>query len=313
MQAHRDLLALFDNSDLGEPTAPPSSGEQPRNFGAPFDRRDADLSIRSSDHVDFHVHKAILGIASVVFEDMFTAPGPSPSELGQSNAVVNLTEDSKTLHRVLTLVYPVKPSIPETLEDALSVLATCQKYEMDSTAIRIRSLLRDHVPPLITAQNSFRAYGISRRYHLKEEALVAARLTLECSLNFDECGEDLRFMSGTDLFQLQGYRVECIKVAKDCIPQRISENRKFPSVAVWCYDHFLKRVADRPSPMWVTDRQAYQTAMQINQDLFGRRYLRADISLFESLRTKVEAKLKAAIDEVSIVLASPIGSPDLIV
>jgi len=300
-EGHRDLFPLFDNSESGHPTAPQSSGEQPRNFGAPFDRTDADLIIRSSDQVDFHVHKAILGIASVVFDDMFTAPGPSPSEQGQSNPVINLTEDSKTLRCVLTLIYPVDPSIPETLEDALSLFATCQKYQMDSTATRIRSLLRDHVPPLFTAQNSFRAYGISRRYHLKQEAQVAARLTLECSLNFNECGEDLRFMSGTDLFQLQEYRTECIKVVKDCIR---GEDRNTPYAAAWCYNHFLKRVADKPSPTWVTDRQAYETAMQMNRDPYSR-HLQSDATrLFESIRTKVEVKLKVVIDEVSIVLAS---------
>lgn len=88
------------------------SSEKPRHFGPPFERRDADLIIRSCDQVDFDFHETILGIASVAFEDMFTAPGR-----GQTESVVNLTEGSKTLHRLLTAIYPVGPSIPKTLED----------------------------------------------------------------------------------------------------------------------------------------------------------------------------------------------------
>jgi len=237
---NRELLPLFEG--LKEPATPLTFGE---DFGAPFDRRDADLIIRSSDQVDFHVHQSNLGMASVVFEDMFTAPGPSPREQGQNKPVINLTEDSKTLHRLLTLLYPIEPSIPETLEDALSLLATCQKYQMDLTITRIRSILKDHEPRLFTVQNSFHAYGVARRYHLKDEALVAAQLTLERPLDFDECGEDLQFISGVDLIKLWNYRTECTKVAKDCVGRLKSSDEtaqhrwsidRRSYLAGWCYD-----------------------------------------------------------------------------
>ena len=117
------------------------SGEQPKNFGPPFERRDADLIVRSCDQVDFHVHKAILGVASIAFEDMFTAPGQERNE-----SVVNLAEDSKTLHRLLTAIYPVDLSIPDTFEEYLSLIASCQKYQMDSTAAYIRFLLKEQTP-----------------------------------------------------------------------------------------------------------------------------------------------------------------------
>jgi len=314
---HRELLPLFEGSE--EPATLQTSG---KNFGAPFNRRDADLIIRSSDQVDFHVHQSVLGTSSVVFEDMFTAPGPSPQEQGQNKPVVNLTEDSETLHRLLTMLYPMEPSWPETLEDALSLLVTCQKYQMDSTITCIRSFLKDHKPPLYTAHNPFHAYGIARRYDLKEEALVAARLTLERPLNFDECGEDLRFISGADLIKLWTYRVECTKVAKDCIGQLKSSDNMvqyqssdyegdfFPTVyknrltysTEWCYDHFLNRVLDKPSPKLITDRQVFETAVK-NQNDWG--ISQASVTrICESIRAEVEAKLKTAIDEVSIVFGS---------
>jgi len=303
---HRELLPFFEGSK--ESATPQTFGE---DFGAPFNRTDADLIIRSSDQVDFHVHKSNLSIASVVFEDMFTVSGPSPREQGQNKPVIDLAEDSKTLHRLLTMLYPVEPSIPETLEDALSLFATCQKYHMTSTIMRIRSLLRDHDPPLFTAQNSFHAYGVVRRYHLKNEALVAARLTLERPLDLAECGEDLRFISGADLIQLWRYRDQCTKIAKDCISQlkasddivqhtgMTSFERRTYSVE-WCCDYFLNRAQDKPSPKLITDGQEFETAMR-NQGYSGtsRTIVRR---LCESVCARVEAKLKAAIDEVSIVL-----------
>jgi len=300
---HRELLPLFEGSK--EPPTPQTPGE---NSGAPFNRGDADLIIRSSDQVDFHVHQCTLGMASVVFEDMFTVPGPSPQEQGQNKPVINLVEDSNTLHRLLTMLYPIEHSTPKTLEDALSLLAACQKYQMDSTITRIRYLLKDHEPPLFTVQNSFQVYGVTRRYHLKEEALVAARLTLERPLDFDECGEDLRFISGADLIKLWRYRAECTKVARDCISQLKNSDatvRYRPIVFAqpqiystgWCYDHFLSRVAGKPSPRLITDPQEFKTAME-SQGYSSM--LQANVTrICESVRAEVEAKLKAAIDSVS--------------
>ena len=102
--------------------------------------------------------------------------------------MIDLTEDSNTLLHLLSAIYPMDPIIPDTLEDALSLLSACQKYQTDSTATRIRALITAYTPPLFTAENSFRAYGISSRYHLEEEALHAAQLTLECSMDSDSWG-----------------------------------------------------------------------------------------------------------------------------
>ncbi|KAH9965378.1 hypothetical protein BC827DRAFT_1184231 [Russula dissimulans] len=301
-EVHRELLPLFEGSK--QPATPPTS-VQNRDFGTPFNARDADLIIRSSDQVDFHVHQSILGMASVVFEDMFTVPGPSPREQGQNKSVINLTEDSKTLHRLLAMIYPLPPSMPETLEDALSLLAACHKYQMDSTITCIRSLLKDFEPPLFTAQNSFHAYGVARRYHLKDEALVAARLTLERPLNFNECGEDLQFISGADFIRLLRYRAECAKAAKDCIGRLKSSDHTVQSGSNqqaystgWCYDHFLNRVRDNRSAKLITDRHEFETAVRkpSNSGTFQANVTR----ICESVRAEVEAKLKAAILEIDI-------------
>jgi hypothetical protein len=322
-----ELLSLFDPAE--EVADARQFREEPRKFGKPFDRVDADLIIRSCDQVDFHVHKVVLGIASVVFEDMFTAPGPGPSphEREQDVPIINLTEDSKTLHHLLTAIYPVDPIISATLEDTLFLLATCQKYQMDSTACYVRSLLKRRQPPLVTATNSFRAYGIATRYHLKEEALLAARLTLERPMNFDVCSGDLRFISGADLFRLWGYHNKCINAAKSCIGQMKKHgDGGFPplskscsgsvnvgkchdiegpqSVPRWWHGHFLNIVGDRPSPKTITDRPAFERALVAHRSSSScAACLQPDETRVDNtICVAFEAKLTAAIDQVGFPL-----------
>ena len=72
LQMRGELLSLFDPAEEVADTQ--LFREEPRKFGKPFDRVDDNLImiIRSCDQVDFHVHKAVLAIGSVAFEDIFT-------------------------------------------------------------------------------------------------------------------------------------------------------------------------------------------------------------------------------------------------
>jgi len=62
------------------------------------------------------------------------------------------------------------PVVRIRVKTPLLLLSACQKYQMDFPATCIRALIGTHIPPLFTAENSFRAYGIASRYHLEEEA-----------------------------------------------------------------------------------------------------------------------------------------------
>ncbi|KAH9177564.1 hypothetical protein EDB89DRAFT_2239826 [Lactarius sanguifluus] len=187
---------------------------------------------------------------------------------------------------------------------------------MDYTATRIRALIRARTPPLFTVENCFRAFGIASRYHLEEEALFSARLTLECPLTFDGCGEDLCFISGTDLFRLHGYRKECIKVANNCvegetghgipIPQLFSHclsgsanMGRLQTVSGWWSGHFLHRIADLPSPKTVTDRLAFERAKVTHRTISGcplcQQKTRTD-----NICAAFEAKLNEVIDQVRL-------------
>lgn len=91
----------------------------------PIDVPDADLIIRSSDLVDFRVHKSVLAMASpsLDLEDLDSLPQLSDDELIYG---LQLTEDSDLLNSLISILYPVPTVIPKSYEKVLYLLVTCQ-------------------------------------------------------------------------------------------------------------------------------------------------------------------------------------------
>ena len=87
----------------------------------PFDVSDTNLVIRSSDLVDFRVHKSVLAMASPFFEDLLSLPQPSDSEIVDGLPVVQFSESSELLNSLLSFIYPVRGSvlIPNSYEKVL--------------------------------------------------------------------------------------------------------------------------------------------------------------------------------------------------
>ena len=84
-----------------------------------FDVSDADLIIRSSDSVDFQVHKLVLSMTSPLFKDLLSLPQPFDSETVDGLHVVQLPEDSELLNSLLSMLYPIHPVIPKSYDKVL--------------------------------------------------------------------------------------------------------------------------------------------------------------------------------------------------
>jgi hypothetical protein len=94
----------------------------------PSDVPDANLILRSSDHVDFRVHKPILAMASPFFKNRLSLPQPIDSESDDGLPVVQLSEDSELLTSLVSILYPGRPVIPNSYVKVLYyLLATCQR------------------------------------------------------------------------------------------------------------------------------------------------------------------------------------------
>ena len=84
-----------------------------------FNIPDANLIIRSSDSVDFRVHKSVLAIVSPFFEVLLSLPQPSDSESVDGIPVVELSENSDVLNSLVSILYPVDLVIPTSYEKVL--------------------------------------------------------------------------------------------------------------------------------------------------------------------------------------------------
>ncbi|KAH9174322.1 hypothetical protein EDB89DRAFT_2148919, partial [Lactarius sanguifluus] len=90
----------------------------------------ADIILRSSDLVSFHVHKSILAMSSPFFTNLFSLPQPPDGEVIGGLPVVQVSEDAELLHNLFTVLYPGPLAIPDSYEKTLALLAASQKYNM---------------------------------------------------------------------------------------------------------------------------------------------------------------------------------------
>lgn len=101
----------------------------------PFDLDTADIILRTSDQVDFRIHRAILAIVSPVFATMFGLPQPGGSQGNEpgptSLPMVDISEDSKTLDTLLRLCYPVPKEETKETDIVILALNAAIKYDME--------------------------------------------------------------------------------------------------------------------------------------------------------------------------------------
>ena len=88
----------------------------------PFNVPDPNIILRSSDFVNFRVHKNVLAMASPFFKDLLSLPQPSDSESVDGLPVVQLHEGSELLNSLISMIYPVHTVIPSSYEKVLYLL-----------------------------------------------------------------------------------------------------------------------------------------------------------------------------------------------
>lgn len=131
---------------------------------APLNKPGLDLVLRSSDHVNFFVRKAIIAEASSVFADMFAVAQAEPT-LGLDNMiravdvdlpVIELTEPSPALDYLLRFIYPVANPNVFKLQDALAVLDAARRYVIGFVGAGVVGTLER-----LAEQQSLRAYALA--------------------------------------------------------------------------------------------------------------------------------------------------------
>ncbi|KAF7359885.1 BTB domain-containing protein [Mycena venus] len=139
---------LFPLTIMSNDSASVLIQDAPAPFSGVFDPEHdahprADFILRSSDGVDFHVHRAILCFASECFDGMFSMPLP-PDELQRDSLpILTLPEPSAVLLRLLRLAYPASTlshyGAPDG--DFAAVYAAAQKYGFCSVQRLLEEIL----------------------------------------------------------------------------------------------------------------------------------------------------------------------------
>ena len=185
--------------------------------GHPFADADADIILRSSDNVDFHVHRLILSKASPVFSDILTISSstsdpdtsdqpPNVDELKDGIPIVCMAESQAVLDTVLRLSYPAdKPSISSELSFVRALFQAMDKYAMVKTFPQtLESVILE-----TAVVHPFPAYAIACHCQMFEIANRIARVSLLHPLDFSSSQlstEDLDLMTSSQYHQLLRYR-----------------------------------------------------------------------------------------------------------
>jgi BTB/POZ domain len=125
---------------------------------------DTDITFRSQDGVEFHVHKVVLAFVSPYFKHMFLLP----SNDGQS-LPIDVPESSQIWESLLRLCYRVDDPSFQNIDAVADVIATAIKYEFPYAIKFMRMELRSHIP-----SNALDVFAIAYRLDLLEEAGEAA-------------------------------------------------------------------------------------------------------------------------------------------
>ncbi|KAJ6564894.1 hypothetical protein DFH09DRAFT_1363900 [Mycena vulgaris] len=187
-------------------TPPPSSSLIP---GPPFNDPDADVILRSSDGIDFRVHRVILSQASPFFKNMFPLPQPnSEPEL----PTISMAESSSVLEEVLRFWYPGAVPVAVRTLDKFREMAEILflKYDMQFLVPRAKRDLRDYM-----AEDPVAVFAIACRLSWKDIALDSAKSTLRIPLRTFEAHRPayLAYISADTFYTLLHYHSTCAKVA----------------------------------------------------------------------------------------------------
>ena len=217
------------------------------------------MILQSSDLVKFRVRRSILATSSPFFHDLFSLPQPSDQEVVDGLPVLHLPEDAEVLSSLVTMLYPVPPEIPDSVDSILTLLATCQKYDMTTVQSSIRAEVgrRGLLSP--TGAESFRVFAIACRKQLIPEMKVAARLTLSHPMTFEFLGDALRSFEGWALLDLYRFHRCCRDSITSCL-KVFSDNRSGPS-KFWVGCPSPRHITFKPPgeedgtdlPIWLND------------------------------------------------------------
>ncbi|KAI9436798.1 hypothetical protein BJY52DRAFT_1421822 [Lactarius psammicola] len=195
-----------------------------------LDHPHADIILHSCDFREFRVPRIYIIDSSPFLATLIRGAGsdtPSPSEsdaairtdaLKASLPVYYLPERGDVLSSLLSyVIISMTPRLPPTIEKIIELLSVAQKYEMGLVLAHIRDHISRQNPPLIRKSTAFHAYSLAQKYGLRQEALLAAQLTLNFPLTIEslESTAKLDIIPSPYLYELWCYHARVQQFLED--------------------------------------------------------------------------------------------------
>ncbi|KAK2462731.1 hypothetical protein APHAL10511_005249 [Amanita phalloides] len=181
----------------------------------PFDDSDGDLILRTSDKVDFHVHRAILRLSSSVFASMLSFPQPPSQADGLSNNVIDVSDDSKVLYQVLSWIDPRGTLRLGDLDEVAAILTCAEKYDLETVKNRLMEF--GYAGRESLKQNPIALFALGQRFRHQDMADFGAKGSLQIAIMDWPDTPLLDRITGRDYQALVHYYLHCQKAAKSVV------------------------------------------------------------------------------------------------
>lgn len=289
-----EYLALREgyNAKALPPVSPAIKVNQEMPFAdarIPFDpSARADVILRSTDKIDFYVIRDLLGFVTTAFDSVESAK--QKNEL----PVLHFEEDGTTLRHLLCLIYPWVESQIDDMDTFVKVCRTAQKYRMTAVEDKLKRQLAAsrHI-----VDNPVRTLWVAIAFGWGQVAKKAAMNALALPvggavISFEE---ELRLVTGADVYWFMQYRLACC----DAACEAVLKDRLFAHDKTKEKEALVERVIDRlkESPRGISIVHA--CASEIQETSKAPSEHRASL-LFRLLkkRDKLEAVVEDAISKV---------------
>lgn len=158
----------------------------PRTAPHPFNARDAEVVLSTSDNMQFRVYKSVIELASPVLASKLAGVPPSSERrFSLPNPVRKLTvpESSRVVSALLRIVYPTDETLPTDLHTLYLALIAARDYQIQKAICVLQDTLTARKDDKSVAPELL--YAIACRCDLHELASAAAKRTLRTSILTD--------------------------------------------------------------------------------------------------------------------------------
>lgn len=183
----------------------------------PWDSPHADVVIRTTDLINFSVHRDVLSFASTTFKDRTVSLDPStshctrcpcgPKARGDRLPIIHVAVTSHVLNVLLRHIYPVDTIEVTEVTDVFAVLKAAREYTVASVAKKFQAQVSQ-----LAQSKPLEVHAHAARYKWEEEMRTAARASLSHTVEGVYVTQMEDNNAGT-YFRLLTYHRECSQIA----------------------------------------------------------------------------------------------------